>query len=75
MARVNSWTSLLSKECLGNFKRSLKSPTISYSSEFEVALELHLDDGYVTGPAETVLSSSNRSCAGTLAHHQRRQFV
>ena len=42
---------LLSKECLGKFKQSLKSPTIFHSSELEIALDLHVDDGYVTGPA------------------------
>ena len=42
---------LLSKECLGKFKQSLTSPTIFHSSELEIALDLHVDDGYVTGPA------------------------
>ena len=45
---------LLSKECPGTFKQSLKSPTIFCSSEFEIALDLHVDDGYVTGPAENM---------------------
>ena len=45
---------LLSRECLGTFKQSLKSLAISYSSEFEIALDLHVDDGYVTGPAENM---------------------
>ena len=43
---------LKSKECRGNFKQSLKSTTIFCSSEFEIASELHKDDGYVTGLAE-----------------------
>ena len=30
----------------------MKSPTIFYYSEFEIALDLHVDDGYMTGPAE-----------------------
>ena len=36
---------LLSKEC----------PTIIYSSEFEIALDLHVDDGFMTGPAERMM--------------------
>ena len=40
---------LLSKECPGTFKQSLKSPTILYSSELEIALDLHVDDSNVTG--------------------------
>ena len=43
---------LLSQDCPGFFKQSLKSPTIVYSSNFEAALDLHVDDGYMTGPAE-----------------------
>ena len=37
---------LLSKECPGTFKQGLKS-----SSEFETAVGLHVDDGYMTGTA------------------------
>ena len=39
---------LLSQDCPGSFKQSLKSPTIFYSSDFEAALDLHVDDGYRT---------------------------
>ena len=46
---------LLSQDCPGSFKRSLKSPTIFYSSDFETALDLHVDDGYMTGPAERMM--------------------
>ena len=46
---------LLSKDCPGSFKQSLKSPTIFYSSDFEAALDLHVDDGYMTGPAERMM--------------------
>ena len=37
---------LLSKECPGTFKKSLKSPTIFFSSE--IAMGQQVDDGYVT---------------------------
>ena len=46
---------LLSQDCPGSFKQSLKSPTIFYSSDFETALDLHVDDGYMTGPAERMM--------------------
>ena len=46
---------LLSQDCPGSFKQSLKSPTIFYSSDFEAALDLHVDDGYMTGPAERMM--------------------
>ena len=46
---------LLSQDCPGPFKQSLKSPTIFYSSDFEAALDLHVDDGYMTGPAERMM--------------------
>ena len=36
---------LLSQDCPGSFKQSLKSPTIFYSSDFETALDLRVDDG------------------------------
>ena len=43
---------LLSQDCPGSLSsRVLKSPTIFYSSDFEAALDLHVDDGYMTGPA------------------------
>ena len=45
---------LLSRKCLGTFKQILKSLAISYSSEFEIALDLHVDDGNVTGLAENM---------------------
>ena len=45
---------LLSQECPGNFLQSLQSPAIWYSREFEIAMRLHVDDGYVTGPAENM---------------------
>ena len=35
-------------------KQSLKSPPIFHSSEFEIALDLHVDDTYVTGPPENM---------------------
>ena len=35
--------------------QSLNSPTIIYSSDFEAALDLHVDDGYMTGPAERMM--------------------
>ena len=37
------------------FKQILKSPTCFYSSVFEAALDLHVDDGYMTGPAERMM--------------------
>ena len=46
---------LLSQDCPGSFKQNLKSPTIFYSSDFEAALDLHVDDGYMTGPAERMM--------------------
>ena len=46
---------LLSQDCPGSFTQSLKSPTIFYSSDFETALDLHVDDGYMTGPAERMM--------------------
>ena len=46
---------LISKECPGALKQSLKSPTIFYSRDFEIALDLHVDDGYMTGPAERMM--------------------
>ena len=46
---------LLSKDCPETFKQSLKSPTIFYSSEFEIAFDLHADDGYMTRPAEKMM--------------------
>ena len=71
---------LLSKECPANFKQSLKPRSnLFYSSEFEIALGLHVDDGYVTGPAEKheegVRISRDQNCAEILAHHQRRKLV
>ena len=44
-----------SMECLGTFKQSLKPLTIFYSSEFDIALDLHVDGGCVTGPAEKMM--------------------
>ena len=38
------------------FKQKLKSPTIFYSSEFEIVLDLHVDDGYVTRLAEKMFA-------------------
>ena len=46
---------LFSQDSPGSFKQSLKSPTIFYSSDLEAALDLHVDDGYVTGPAERMM--------------------
>ena len=46
---------LLSQDCPGSSKQSLKSPPIFYLSDFEAALDLHVDDGYVTGPAERMM--------------------
>ena len=46
---------LVSQDCPGSSKQSLKSPTIFYSSDFEAALDLHVDDGYMTGPAEMMM--------------------
>ena len=46
---------LVSQDCPAAFKQSLESPTIFYSSDFEVALDLHFDDGYMTGPAEKMM--------------------
>ena len=51
---------LLSKESPGIFKQSLQSPTIFHSSEFEIALGLNVDDGYVTGPAENMKKECSR---------------
>ena len=45
---------LLSKECPGTFKQSLKSPTTFHAKEFEIAVDLHVDDSHVTGPAENM---------------------
>ena len=70
---------LLSRECPGTFKQSLKFLAISYSSEFEIALDLHVDDGYVTGPAENMKKVfaclETKHCAVLLTHHQRRKLV
>ena len=60
--RARAWQdhfvdTLVSKECPGAFKQSLKSPTTFYSSEFEIALGLRVDDGYVTGPAEKMMEA------------------
>ena len=33
----------------------MKSPTFFYSSDFEAALDLHVDDGYMTGLAERMM--------------------
>ena len=67
---------LLSKECAGNFLQSLKVAKIFHSSVLDFALDLHVDDGYVTGPAvnmtKVALISSPKL---SLSHHQRRQFV
>ena len=46
---------LLSPDCPGSFKQSLKSPTNFYSSDFEAALDLHVDDRCMTGPAERMM--------------------
>ena len=46
---------LLSQDCPGSFKQSLKSPTFFYSTDFEAALDLHVDDGYMTGSAERMM--------------------
>ena len=43
---------LLSQERPGSFKQSL---TIFYSGDFEAALDLHVDDGYMTGLAERIM--------------------
>ena len=40
---------------MGAFKQSPKSPTVFYSSEFEIAFDLHVDDGYVTRSAEKMM--------------------
>ena len=37
------------EECPGNVKQILKSTTIFEASELEIALHLHVDDGYVMG--------------------------
>ena len=46
---------LLSKERPGHFKQSLKSPAIFDSSELKIAMDLHVDDGYVTGLAANMM--------------------
>ena len=61
---------LLSKECAGTFKQSLKSPTIFYSGEYEIAEDLHIDDGYMTGTSRKddggVCLSRGGNCFETL---------
>ena len=37
------------------FQRESEVPTIFYSSDFETALGLHVDDGCMTGPAERMM--------------------
>ena len=64
---------LLSQDCPGSFKQSLKSPTIFYSSDFETALDLHVDDGYMTGLAECIPRRGNRF--KPLVHHWSGRFV
>ena len=70
---------LLSKECPGAFEQSLKSPTIFNSSEFEIASDLHVDDGYVTGPAEKIMEVfaylEGKNIFETLTHHWSRKLV
>ena len=47
---------LLSKVCPGAFtQESEVSLQIVDSSEFEIGLDLHVDDGYVTRPAEKMM--------------------
>ena len=46
---------LLSQDCPKSFKQSLKSPTIFHSNDFEAALDLYVDDGYTTRPAERMM--------------------
>ena len=46
---------LLDSRCPRQFKQSLKTPTIFYSAPFEIALDLHVDDGYVEGPTAHLL--------------------
>ena len=70
---------LLSQDCPRAFKQSLKSPTLFYSSDFEVALDLHVDDGDMTGPAERMMQVF--ACLDgvivlkTFAQHWSRRFV
>ena len=67
---------LLSKQCPRTFKQSLKSPTILYSNEFEITLDLHVDDGYVTRPAEnmnTVFRTSRDQIVLKLSEAYRRR--
>ena len=45
---------LVTQDCPGSFTQSLKSRTIFHSSDFE-ALDLHVDDGYMTGSAERMM--------------------
>ena len=40
---------------LDHFIETLLSQTSFYSSDFEAALDLHVDDGYMTGPAERMM--------------------
>ena len=46
---------LLGKECPGSFLRSWKSPTIFHSKDLDITMDVHVDDGYVTGPDEGML--------------------
>ncbi len=38
--------------CPGKFKRNLKTPSLYYSAALDVVIDLHVDDGYYSGPPE-----------------------
>ena len=41
---------ITSSSCPGKFKQNPKSPSMYYSSELDILMDLHVDDGYVAGP-------------------------
>ena len=53
----HSVDTLLSKECPGNFKQCLTSPTIFYSGVLDIALDSHVDDCYATGSAANMMKA------------------
>ena len=45
---------ITSSSCPGKFKQNLKTPSLYFSAELDVVIDLHVDDGYCSGPPEAL---------------------